>query len=84
MVVHGEHGRLVTRAGEHRFVFGRPMAVARTADGCRAFRLGNEGKRRPADIQVPPTPGARGVRTWLADPFRESATPRHSGTVARD
>lgn len=57
------------------------MAVVRDGGAWRAFWLGNEGKRRPADIHVPPTLAAHELRTWLADLFHESATPRHPDVV---
>ncbi|MFZ5656024.1 MAG: DUF7661 family protein [Pseudomonadota bacterium] len=69
---------------EHRFdVFGRPMAVTRTAGGWRAFWLGNEGKRRPADLHVPAGLEPGELATWLADVFHEAATPRHPDVVRR-
>lgn len=69
----------------YRFdVHGRPMAVVRGAVGWQAFRLGNEGKRRPADAYVPATLAPAELRTWLADLFHEGATPRHPDVLARD
>lgn len=69
----------------YRFdVHGRPMRVMRTATGWQAFWLGNEGKRRPADLHIPPGLAPGELATWLADVFHESATPRHPDVVQRD
>jgi hypothetical protein len=62
---------------EHRFdVFGRRVAVrADEAGGWRAFWLGDDGKRRPADFVVPDFIAAADLGQFLADLFHESARP---------
>lgn len=63
---------------EHRFnVFGTLVAVTGQKGGWRAFYLGAEGKRRPADFVVPRDVEAHELQEYLADLFHEEATPRN-------
>ncbi|MEM5421928.1 MULTISPECIES: DUF7661 family protein [Paraburkholderia] len=61
---------------EYRFdVFGRAIAVARKAEVWTVFDIGEEGKRRRADIQIPAFIAADELLQYLDDIFHESATP---------
>ncbi|MCA8220222.1 DUF7661 family protein [Burkholderia sp. BC1] len=67
---------------EYRFnAFGRRLAVARHNDRWAVFDLGVEGKRRPADLHIPPTLAADELAQYLGDPLHEAATPRNSEVV---
>jgi len=67
------HGAL-NGAMEYRFdVFGDRVAIRAVDGGWQAFRLGNEGKRRPAEFVVPADVAAADLRQYLADLFHESA-----------
>ena len=69
----------------HRFdVFGRPMGVVREGGCWRAYALGNEGKRRPVDIAIPPELAVDELATFLADVFHECATTRSPEVVRRE
>jgi hypothetical protein len=64
---------------ELRFnIFGTLIAVTGTPGAWRAFVLGNEGKRRPADFIVPGDIAENELCEYLADLFHENATPRNS------
>ena len=64
---------------EFRFnVFGRIVAIAGEAGARRAFDLGAEGKRRPADFIVPDDIADDELCEYLFDLFHEDATPRHN------
>ena len=67
---------------EFRFnVFGRLIAIRGEAGERRAFELGAEGKRRPADFIVPDDVADEELCEYLFDLFHEDATPRnHSVT----
>ncbi len=59
-------------------VFGRHVAVERRGEAWRAFYLGADGKRRPAeDIRIAADVEPRAVRGYLADLCHEWATPAH-------
>jgi hypothetical protein len=63
---------------ELRFrVFGKLVAVAGRAGARRAFYLGTEGKRRPADFIVPADVADDELAGYLFDLFHEEATPRY-------
>jgi hypothetical protein len=55
-------------------VFGRRMAVERTAEGWKLFRLGPEGKRSPAEVEIPAFVAADDLLQYLDDVFHEAAT----------
>ncbi len=55
-------------------VFGRLVLVEASAGGWRAFYLGTEGKRRPADFSIPANLCADDLRAYLDDLFHELAT----------
>lgn len=85
MGLDGQYGRLVSPPRELRFdVFGRRMAVRDDGRGWRVYVLGTEGKRRAADVVIPPGLEADAIGTWLADVFHEAATPRHPGVRPLD
>jgi hypothetical protein len=64
---------------EFRFdIFGKRIAVVGAAGAWRAFYLGDEGKRRPADFIVPDDVTAHALCEYLADLFHEEATPRNN------
>ncbi|MBJ9938692.1 hypothetical protein I7819_02225 [Burkholderia multivorans] len=67
---------------EYRFnAFGRRLAVVRHNDRWAVFDLGVEGKRRPADLPIPPTLAADELAQYLGDLLHETATPRNSDVV---
>ena len=67
---------------EFRFnVFGVLIAVTGSAGAWRAFHLGADGKRRPADFIVPGDVTEADLAEYLADLFHENATPRHSSVT---
>lgn len=59
-------------------IFGTLIAVTGTAGAWRAFYLGAEGKRRPADFIVPDDVAEADLCEYLADLFHEEATPRNN------
>jgi pimeloyl-ACP methyl ester carboxylesterase len=64
---------------EWRFnVFGTLVAVTGEPGAWRAFYLGVEGKRRPADFIIPDDVSGAELREYLADLFHENATPRNN------
>ena len=64
---------------ELRFnIFGLHLAVTGTDGAWRAFHLGAEGKRRPADFIIPVDVAEHELCEYLADLFHENATPRNS------
>jgi len=63
---------------EFRFkVFRRLIAVTGAPGAWRAFYLGADGKRRPADFVVPGDLAEADLADYLADLFHEDATPGH-------
>jgi hypothetical protein len=58
-------------------VFGRLIEVEAAPEGWMAFLPGNEGKRRPANIPIPPNLDAAGIARYFDDLFHESATPEN-------
>jgi hypothetical protein len=67
---------------EFRFnIFGSLIAVTGTGGVWRAFYLGTEGKRRPADFVVPSDIAEDELCEYLADLFHEDATPRNNHAV---
>lgn len=67
---------------EFRFnVFGDLIAVTGSAGAWRAFHLGADGKRRPADFIVPSDVQEADLAEYLADLFHENATPRNSSVT---
>lgn len=67
----------------YRFnVFGRILAVVREHSRWRAFDLGADGKRRPADFQIPDFVEDHELQQYLGDLFHENATPER-GEVLR-
>jgi hypothetical protein len=58
-------------------VFGRRIDVERTEEGWAAFVPGIDGKRRPAQIAIPPEFEADEISRYLGDLFHESASPKH-------
>ncbi|MCC7697597.1 DUF7661 family protein [Janthinobacterium sp. EB271-G4-7A] len=64
---------------EFRFnVFGTLIGVRESQGAWRAFYLGAEGKRRPADFIIPDDIQADALCEYLADLFHEEATPRNN------
>ncbi len=56
-------------------VFGTRVAIERRGPGWTAFLLGADGKRRPADFQIPDFVAEAELCQYLADLFHEAATP---------
>ncbi|BHO60020.1 MULTISPECIES: DUF7661 family protein [Burkholderia] len=66
----------------YRFnVFGRMVTIVREAAQWRAFDLGVDGKRRPADFQIPDFVHGHELRQYLEDLFHENATPEREGVL---
>ena len=64
---------------EYRFnIFGTLIAIRGNPGAWRAFYLGAEGKRRPADFIIPDDIQADALCEYLADLFHEEATPRNN------
>ncbi|MGK5026005.1 DUF7661 family protein [Janthinobacterium sp. RB2R34] len=59
-------------------IFGTLIAVTGAPGAWRAFYLGAEGKRRPADFIVPNDIAEGDLCEYLADLFHEEATPRNN------
>lgn len=57
-------------------IFGTLIAITGSAGAWRAFYLGADGKRRPADFVVPTDVVEDELCEYLADLFHENATPR--------
>ncbi|AXK62752.1 hypothetical protein [Burkholderia sp. IDO3] len=67
---------------EYRFnAFGRHLAVVRTNDRWAVFDLGAEGKRRPANLQIPSAIAADELAQYLGDLLHENASPRDNDVV---
>lgn len=67
---------------EYRFnVFGMPMAITGVPGQWQAFRLGPDGKRRPAGIIVPADVQAHELGEYLADLYHEHARPKNHVVV---
>lgn len=66
----------------HFKVFGAMVAIRAVVGGWAAFRLGPEGKRRPAEFVVPDFIAEQELCQYLADLFHESAT-RTNGDVVQ-
>jgi hypothetical protein len=67
---------------EFRFkIFGSLIAITGSDGAWRAFYLGAEGKRRPADFVVPSDVAEHELCEYLADLFHEDATPRNCDAV---
>jgi hypothetical protein len=58
-------------------VFRWLVAVSGAPGAWRAFYLGADGKRRPADFVVPGDLAEQDLEGYLADLFHEDATPGH-------
>ncbi|WBS01969.1 hypothetical protein OU994_27550 [Pseudoduganella sp. SL102] len=70
---------------EFRFkVFGKLVAVTGRPGSRRAFYLGPEGKRRPADFIVPKDIADADLAEYLGDLFHEDATPRYDSVERLD
>ncbi|WP_295523310.1 hypothetical protein [uncultured Pseudacidovorax sp.] len=64
----------------HRFnVFGRLIAVERNGTRWMCFVLGDDGKRRPAELAIPAEVPREELAQYLHDVFHESATPTNGG-----
>ncbi|RQR55954.1 hypothetical protein DIE21_04490 [Burkholderia sp. Bp9140] len=67
---------------EYRFnAFGRLLAVVRTNGRWAVFDLGTEGKRRPANLQIPPALAADELAQYLGDLLHEDASPTYNDVV---
>ncbi|MBI4766536.1 MAG: hypothetical protein HY787_18370 [Deltaproteobacteria bacterium] len=65
----------------HFNVFGRLIALVGTSGHWSAFRLGSDGKRRPAEFIIPSFLPEEDLGQYLADLFHESATPSNREVV---
>ena len=67
---------------EFRFnIFGAFIAITGSEGSWKAFYLGADGKRRPADFVVPGDVAEDELCEYLADLYHENATPRNCETV---
>ena len=60
-------------------VYGRIVAIERRRDAWAVWVTGEDGKRRPADFEVPDFIAERELCQYLADLFHEAATPTDGG-----
>ncbi|WP_175702572.1 DUF7661 family protein [Burkholderia ambifaria] len=68
---------------EYRFnAFGRLLSVVRSNDRWAVFDLGAEGKRRPANLQIPSALAADELAQYLGDLLHEDASPKYHDVVA--
>ena len=58
-------------------VFGRRLVAESDGQGWKAWFVGDDGKRRPANIVIPSDLDATAIGTYLDDLFHEQATPEH-------
>ncbi|AXW64029.1 hypothetical protein CJO94_19875 (plasmid) [Ralstonia solanacearum] len=58
-------------------VFGRMMVIASVGSGWVCYWLGPEGKRRPAEISIPPDVTHGELSQYLYDIYHEDATPKN-------
>lgn len=66
----------------YRFqVFERVMLVERVEGAWRCFLLGADGKRRPAELAIPPDLAHGELAQYLYDIFHEDATPTNGDVV---
>lgn len=71
-----------SKPAEFRFnVFGTLVAIVGAPGAWKAFYLGVEGKRRPADFIVPHDTASDELCEYLADLFHEEATPRNNEVI---
>ncbi|KWN16036.1 hypothetical protein WT83_15175 [Burkholderia territorii] len=67
---------------EYRFnAFGRLLAVVRSNGRWHVFDLGAEGKRRPANLQIPSALAADELAQYLGDLLHEHASPKYNDVV---
>ncbi|WP_321849830.1 hypothetical protein [Burkholderia diffusa] len=67
---------------EYRFnAFGRLLAVVRSNGRWTVFDLGAEGKRRPANLQIPSALAADELAQYLGDLLHENASPKYNDVV---
>ncbi|MFP3550724.1 hypothetical protein SB861_08410 [Paraburkholderia sp. SIMBA_049] len=62
-------------------VFGRIMLIERSEDGWAAFYVGQDGKRRRADFQIPGFIDGDELAQYLDDLFHEDASPARPSVV---
>ena len=62
-------------------IFGALIAVVGSEGAWRAFYLGADGKRRPADFIVPGDVAEDELCEYLADLYHENSTPRNPDAV---
>ncbi|WP_333975850.1 hypothetical protein [Burkholderia cepacia] len=66
----------------YRFnVFGRIVAIVREPARWRTIDIGVDGKRRPADFQIPDFVQGHELRQYFGDLFHENAAPEHGGVL---
>lgn len=65
----------------HFNAFGRLLAVVRSNDRWAVFDLGTEGKRRPANLQIPSALAADELAQYLGDLLHENASPKYNDVV---
>lgn len=66
----------------YRFhVFGQIMVVERDGDAWAAYLAGDDGKRRPALLAIPPDVRRADLAQYLYDIYHERATPANGDVV---
>jgi hypothetical protein len=58
-------------------VFGRRIDVEATGNGWAAYIPGNDGKRRSANLSIPPELDMTEIGQYLGDLFHEAASTQH-------
>ena len=67
---------------EYRFnAFRRLLSVVRSNGHWAVFDLGAEGKRRPANLQIPSALAADELAQYLGDLLHENASPKYNDVV---
>ncbi len=56
-------------------VFGQIIAIERVSSEWACFLMGNDGKRRPAELAIPSEVTHAELAQYLYDIYHESATP---------
>lgn len=65
----------------HFKVYGALIAIRAIEAGWAAYRLGPDGKRRPAEFVVPDFIAEEEISQYLADLFHEHATPTNGDVM---
>ena len=65
-------------------VFGRIIAIERVNDNWSCYLIGNDGKRRPAELAIPSDLPHAELAQYLYDIYHEAATPTNGDVFEID